>query len=124
MISRGEVMKLLIVDDHSPMRTLIKTLVAGLADEVYECSDGSEVLAAYSRHQPDWVLMDVEMREVDGLTASRQLIAAFPAARIIIVTKHDDEEMRAEARAAGACDYVLKENLLTLRQRLQRRPER
>ena len=98
MISRGEVMKLLIVDDHSPMRTLIKTLVAGLADEVYECSDGSEVFAAYSRHQPDWVLMDAEMPEVDGLTASRQLIAAFPAARIIIVTKHDDEEMRAEAR--------------------------
>jgi len=108
-------MKLLIVDDSAEMRKLMKSLLTGLADEIFECSDGSQALAAYSLHRPDWVLMDVEMPGMDGISASRQLTGAFPAARILVVTKYDDEEMREEAASAGACGYVLKENLPALR---------
>ena len=108
-------MKLLIVDDNAEMRKLMKSLVAGLASEIFECTDGSQAFAAYSLHQPDWVLMDVEMPLMDGIAASREVTGAFPAARILIVTKYDDEEMRAEAAQAGACGYVLKENLPALR---------
>jgi DNA-binding NarL/FixJ family response regulator len=107
-------MKLLIVEDNIQMRDLIKSFVRELADEIYECADGSEVFAAYREHHPDWVLMDVEMQQMDGITASRQLIQSYPEARVVIVTKYDDEETRQEARKAGARGYVLKENLSAL----------
>ena len=105
---------MLIVEDNSQMRDLIKSFVREFADEIYECADGSEVFAAYREHHPDWVLMDIEMEQMDGITASRQLVQSYPAARIVIVTKYDDEEMRREARKAGARGYVLKENLSAL----------
>jgi CheY-like chemotaxis protein len=115
-------MKLLIVDDSLPMRALVKSLVQDMANEIFECADGNEVLAAYSQHKPDWVLMDIEMQEMDGLTASRQLMGAFPDARIIIVTKYGDDEIRQDARAAGAIGYVLKEDLSVLKQLLTTPP--
>jgi len=108
-------MILLIVEDSAAVRRMIRSLVTDLAEECYECADGAEALAAYRAHRPDWVLMDLEMGEVDGLTATRQIKADWPEARVVIVTNYDDAELRAAARSAGACQYVLKENLLELR---------
>lgn len=104
-------MKLLIVEDNAAMRRLIARLVADLADSVVECDDGDGALEAYERHRPDWVLMDVEMPRVDGLTAARRIVEAHPEAAILIVTNYDDTHLRAEAGAAGARGYLLKENL-------------
>jgi CheY-like chemotaxis protein len=114
-------MVLLIVDDNAAVRRLIGKVVADLVDDVHECSDGSEALDAYRRFQPDLVLMDVEMEGMDGITATRRIRSEFPDARIVVVTVYGDAQMRAAARAAGACDYVLKDNLLDLR-RLVRAP--
>lgn len=111
-------MKVLVVDDNLRMRGWLKRLVEELAGEAYECSDGGQVLAAYGEHKPDWVLMEIEMAEMDGLTATRQLLAAWPEARVVIVTNYDDETLRAEAKQAGACGYILKENLLEVRRLL------
>jgi CheY-like chemotaxis protein len=108
-------MTILIVEDNEPMRDLLKKLVRDLAEDLTECDDGVEALETYQRCHPDWVLMDIKMRGMDGLTATRQIKAAFPKARIIIVTGHDDARLRAAARKAGACGYVHKENLLELR---------
>lgn len=112
-------MKLLIVDDNAQMRRLLCSVLRGVAAETIECADGCDALAAYDEHRPDWVLMDVEMDRMDGLTATAEITAANPEARIIVVTNHDSDTLRAEARRAGACDYVLKENLFALRRRLQ-----
>jgi CheY-like chemotaxis protein len=106
----------LIVEDSEPMRQMIKTLIADVATEVHERGDGAEALDAYSAHRPDWVLMDIAMPGVDGITATREIIGAFPDANILIVTDYDDAELREAARQAGACGYVLKENLLALRE--------
>src|SRR5262249_29684366 len=111
-------MTVLVVEDNSRMRRLIRRLVEGLGAEVYECGDGDQVLAAYSEHRPDWVLMDIELVRVDGLTATRQLLAAWPEARVVMVTGHDDQLLREEARQAGACGYILKENLMEVRRLL------
>jgi DNA-binding NarL/FixJ family response regulator len=59
--------------------------------------------------------MDVEMTMMDGLTATQQIRAAHPEARIVIVTRHNDEEVRAAAFRNGACGFVPKDNLLELR---------
>lgn len=111
-------MKLLIVDDNPRMRRMIRKVVAGAAEEVFECGDGREAPAAYARHRPDWVLMDIRMAEVDGISATRQIKAGDPEARVVIVTDYDDSDLREAARAAGACGYVVKENLLDLRRLL------
>lgn len=110
---------MLIVEDNEPMRRTIKSLLSDLVTHFYECSDGSHALAAYAEHQPDWVLMDIELEPVDGLTATKQIKATYPDARIIIVTNYDEPILRESARAAGAFAYVLKENLFTLSQLLR-----
>jgi CheY-like chemotaxis protein len=117
--SKGAVtMKVLIVDDNPAMRRLIRRLVLSPTDDCFECPDGAEALAAYEAHHLDgaaWVLMDVEMAGLDGLTATRVLCAAHPEARVIIVTKHNDEATRTAAFRSGACGFVSKDNLLELR---------
>lgn len=114
-------MKVLIVEDHADMRQLIRSVIKDLADTVTECEDGALAVATYAAQQftcEDWVLMDIEMPGMDGLEATRQLRAAFPDARIIIVTQYGDSHLRAAATEAGAYGYVLKEHLLTIRQML------
>jgi CheY-like chemotaxis protein len=115
-------MKLLIVDDNPQMCWMIRSVVADLAEAVAECGDGNEAVAAYAAQRfsaADRVLMDLQMPRVGGLEATRRIRAAFPDARIIIVTQYDDPHWRAAATQAGACGYVLKENLLELRQMLK-----
>jgi len=107
-------MKLLIVEDNAVMRRLLRSLLSTLAAEIHECTDGNQALAAYRQLLPDWVLMDIEMPELDGLEATRQLLATFPNARVVIVTRYDDAKFRDAACRAGACGFVSKENLLGL----------
>ncbi len=104
----------LIVDDSQPMRELIKMMLAGVAEIVGECADGADALEAYERLRPDWVLMDIGMKNVDGITATRQITTAHPQARILIVTDYNDDDLRRAAFKAGACQYVVKENLLDI----------
>ena len=106
---------LLIVDDSERMRRMIRRLTKDDTGEVYECSDGSQALQAYTEHRPDWVFMDIEMKEVDGITATRHIKAAFPDARIVIVSNYDSDELRAAASEAGARAFFSKDDLLSLR---------
>src|SRR4051812_35002554 len=101
-------MKLLIVEDNREMRRLIKQIAQKWSDEVFECEDGAQALAAYHKHQPDWVLMDIEMPESDGISATRKIISAFPEARIAIVTDYDTAALREAAAEAGAREYIVK----------------
>ncbi len=106
--------KILIADDDARMRQMVKETVAGLASEVYEASDGGEAIAICGAQRPDWVLMDLRMKPVDGLHAIARIKARFPETRIAIVSQYDEAELRAEAARAGACAYVLRENLQEL----------
>lgn len=108
-------MKVLIVDDSQQMRQMVKFYLRGIVGETRECEDGVEALDAYAEFRPDWVLMDWEMKELDGISATRQIKAAFPEARIMIVTQYDDAAPREAARTAGACEYVLKDDLVAVR---------
>ena len=109
-------MRVLIVDDSEPMRRMIKTYLADLIEQSFECGDGSEALAAYRRHQPDIVLVDLKMDHMDGLQATREIREFFPMARIVIVSQWDDASLRRAALSAGAEAYVGKADLLPLRQ--------
>ena len=108
-------MKVLIVDDNEQARRMIKHYLDDISEEFRECEDGSEAVEAYAEFQPDWVLMDWEMKQVNGLAATRNIITGFPEARILIVTNYDEIDMRQAALGAGARGFVTKDNLLALR---------
>ena len=108
-------MKILTVDDNATMREMIRSVLPEVFDEIRECEDGSEALDCYNSFLPDWVLMDWEMKLVNGLAAMRRIIVNFPDARVILVTQHDDPELLAAAYEAGAKGVVLKDDLPTLR---------
>jgi CheY-like chemotaxis protein len=107
-------MKVLIVDDNEKIRALVREYLPVSVDQIYECADGSEAFALYRKHRPDWVLMDIAMKEVDGITATRQIIAAHPEAKLIMVTEYNEDELRKAAHEAGASHYVVKEDLQTI----------
>ncbi len=113
-------MKILIVDDNPQMRQMVKLYLRDVADETRECADGAEACDAYAAFEPDWVLMDWEMKLMDGLAATRGIMAKFPDAHILFVTQYDDDELRRAAKDAGACGYISKDNLLGLRSFLKK----
>lgn len=117
-------MKVLIVEDNQAMRRMIRRMVADVVDEISECGDGATACSLYRELRPDWVLMDIEMGEVNGIEAARRIKADNPEARIAIVTDYDDQRLRDAATAAGATEYVLKEDLFSLRRIVAVRPER
>ena len=108
-------MKLMIVDDDIRIRKLIISMVSDLTTEIFECTDGSQAHETFPLHRPDLVLMDLAMPGIDGFATNRLIKSSHPEARIIIVTSHDGDAMRETARTAGACAFVLKEDISTLR---------
>jgi DNA-binding NarL/FixJ family response regulator len=110
---------LLIVDDSDEIRRMLRTFASTIADPIYECRDGGAACDAYAAHRPDWVLMDVSMLPMDGITATRRIVARFPTARIVILTQYDDARFERAAQQAGACGYVLKTDLLAVRRLLR-----
>lgn len=109
-------MKVLLADDNAAMRQVMRRILHGLATEVCECDNGAEACALYATQHPDWVLMDVEMPEVNGIVATQRIRANDPEARILIVTNYDDTSLRKAAQEAGASGYLLKDNLWELQQ--------
>ncbi len=106
--------KILIVDDHAEARQMTRFFLGDLPFDFEECVDGADALAVYRAFMPDWVLMDWEMKQMDGLTATRSIIDAFPTARILMVTQYSDQELRRAANEAGACGFFTKDDLLDL----------
>jgi len=107
-------MKFLIADDNKEMRSLLRRLCATLATEIRDVADGAEAIQTFGEFQPDWILMDISMPQVDGITATRAILASFPDARIVVLTEHNGPEYQQAALAAGACAFASKDNLQSL----------
>ena len=104
----------LLVDDHAGFRRTVRDFLPGDAGEIIECSDGAEAVQVHADHRPDWTLMDVDMPIMDGLAATRAILADDPQARVVIVTGNDTADCREEAFQAGATAFVPKANLCLL----------
>ena len=115
-------MKILIVDDHQGMREMMRSFLPESFDEICECADGFDALDCYRTFLPDWVLMDWEMKRMDGLEATRSIIGSFPQARILMVSQFCDKELRRTANEAGVRGFFPKDNLLDLRDFFKNQP--
>jgi len=104
--------RVLVADDQSMVRAGFRMLLAGEEDieVVAEASNGKEAVDKAARFDPTVVLMDIRMPELDGLEATRRILAADPDARVLVLTTFDLDEYVYEALRAGASGFVLKDD--------------
>ncbi len=104
--------RVLVVDDQSMVRAGFRMLLAGEPgiEVVAEASNGLEAVDKAARFRPTVVLMDIRMPELDGLEATRRILAADDAARVLILTTFDLDEYVYEGLRAGASGFVLKDD--------------
>ena len=104
------VLRILIADDHEVARRGIRALLESHPgwEVCAEAADGREAVNAASRLKPDLVLLDIGMPSLHGLDATRQILAAEPDTRVLILTMHDSEQVVREVLAAGARGFLLK----------------
>jgi DNA-binding NarL/FixJ family response regulator len=100
-----------VVDDHALVRSGLRTLVDGTSGMrvVGEAVDGAEAADVVARACPDVVLMDLSMPRVDGVTATREVLARCPDAAVVVLTSFVDRDRVADAIEAGAVGYLLKD---------------
>jgi DNA-binding NarL/FixJ family response regulator len=107
----GRSTRIVLVDDHVLVRSGMKALLDAQPDlEVTgEAGDGAEGVELTLERRPDVVLMDVRMPGIDGIEATRRIVAAGSQARILIVTSHDEDALVLRALRAGASGFFLKD---------------
>jgi DNA-binding NarL/FixJ family response regulator len=106
--------RIVLVDDEDLIRFGLMGILSREEDMevVGEASTGSEALRLCRNLRPELVLMDVEMPEMDGLSATRQLKEELPTISVLILTAHDNPDYMLEAVQAGAAGFLLKESAL------------
>ncbi|HTR78725.1 MAG TPA: response regulator transcription factor [Gemmatimonadaceae bacterium] len=111
----GHPITVLTVDDHPLIRAGLRAVLGPEPDMtvVGEASNGHEAVALYREHRADVVLMDLRMPVMDGVEATRTIIAEFPDAKIIALTTYEGDEDIYRALSAGAKGYVIKDMLRT-----------
>lgn len=105
-------MNILIVDDDFLVAGALKTILETQEDfHVPACgSDGCEAAALFRQHRPDVLLMDIRMKDMNGLDASAEILREFPEARILLLTTFSDDEYIIKALKLGAKGYLLKQD--------------
>lgn len=105
-------MRVLLVDDHQLVRAGLASLLESAEDleVVGQAADGAEALELAALTAPDVVLMDLSMPVMDGVAATRALLAKYPDLAVVVLTSFADKPRVAEALAAGAVGYLLKDS--------------
>ena len=105
-----EAIRVLIADDHRLFREGIKALLSSISDAevIAEAATGQEVIDKALKYQPDVILMDIQMPDLNGIEASRKILEASPHIGILMLTMYDDDESVFTAMRAGARGYILK----------------
>jgi len=106
-----ETIKLMLVDDHDVVRTGLRSFLEtnpGL-QVVAEAKNGLQALEQAKKTQPDIVLMDITMPDMDGMEATRQLKSLYPECQVLVLTVHSDKQYFMQMLAAGASGYLTKQ---------------
>lgn len=102
--------RVLLADDHAVVRKGLRSVVESMEGWriCAEAGNGREAVSLGLLHRPEIVVMDINMPELNGLEATRQLCEALPGVRVLILSAHDSEQLVREMLSSGARGYVLK----------------
>ena len=105
-------LRVLLCDDHTLVRAGIRALVLETPGAVIvaEADNGREAVALAKQHRPDLVVMDISMRELNGIEATAQIRAELPQTRVLILSMHTTEDFVRRALKAGASGYLVKDS--------------
>lgn len=105
--------RILLADDHTVVRDGLRALVEKQPDMavVAEASDGRDTVRLAEEHAPDVVVMDIAMPNMNGIEATRRILAANPRTAVVILSMHQDESYVLRSLKAGAKGYLLKDSL-------------
>src|SRR5580658_1688893 len=102
--------RILLADDHTIIRSGLRLLLEQQPDfkVIAEANDGREAVQLISKHHPDVAILDIGMPQLNGIEATRQIVAENPEAQVLILSMHSDEGYVLRALKAGARAYILK----------------
>jgi DNA-binding response OmpR family regulator len=100
--------KVLVVDDEQEIVDFLERFLKRFNITVFKTTKSEEVVQLYSLHNPNWVFLDIQMPEKDGLTVLKDLRKAYPHAKVIMVTGKEEKEFQERAKRYGAADYITK----------------
>ncbi len=103
--------RIVLADDHNLVRSGLKSLLEGMhgVEVVAEARNGREAVDLANSANPDVILMDIGMKELNGIEAAAIIARDYPSVRVIILSMHDTQDFVSEALKAGAAGYVLKD---------------
>jgi DNA-binding NarL/FixJ family response regulator len=109
-VSRPDVIRVVLADDHLVVRAGLKALLGATKDieVVGEATNGRDAISLIERLAPDIALLDLDMPQMDGLTATKHLVAGHSSTRVLILTMHTEDEKLVSALEAGAAGYLVK----------------
>jgi NarL family two-component system response regulator LiaR len=109
-VSAMDKIKILIADDHSVVREGTRQILEEEPDleVVAEAADGEEAIQLADSYRPDLAIIDISMPKIDGIEATRQIKALYPAMAVLILTAYDDDQFVFSLLEAGAAGYLLK----------------
>jgi DNA-binding NarL/FixJ family response regulator len=105
-----EMIRVLLADDHAVVRAGLRAVLGAspVIEVVGEASDGAEAVALAERLDPDVIVMDLSMNQMDGAAATRQIVDRNLRARVLILTMHAEEDYLLPVLEAGAAGYLMK----------------
>ena len=103
--------RILLADDHTILRAGLRMMLNAQPDfeVVGEAQDGRQAIQEAQRLQPDVILMDITMPDMNGIEATRQIKKVLPETKVLVLTMHEHDEYVFQALRAGASGYMLKE---------------
>ena len=104
--------RVLLADDHALVMAGIRALVEelGTTQIIAEANNGRDAVALAKQHRPDLVIMDISMKDLNGIEATAQIMAEVPSTRVLILSMHTTEDFVRRAIKAGAAGYLVKDS--------------
>ena len=108
--------RVLLADDHALVMAGIRALVEelGTTQIIAEANNGRDAVALAKQHRPDLVIMDISMKDLNGIEATAQIMAEVPSTRVLILSMHTTEDFVRRAIKAGAAGYLVKDSALSI----------
>ncbi|MDD5069790.1 MAG: response regulator [Candidatus Omnitrophica bacterium] len=111
----------LIVDDETDVVDFLERFMNRFNITVIKATGGEDALDLYQQYLPDWVFLDIQMPDKDGVSVLKELKKKYPKSQVIMITGQDDKKVKERARKYGALDYILKPlDLMELSQKVKK----